>query len=823
MGAKPGELYLGRMLDENTSAPTDARLNLPSHRLTTHGVIVGMTGSGKTGLGVVLLEEVLSAGIPALILDPKGDMGNLLLNFPSLEPQDFEPWVDAGEARRKGVTAGQLAAETATMWRQGLASSGIDPDRMAQLRQQVDIRILTPGSTAGIPLNVIGNLSPPALDWETEGETIRDEIEGLVSGILVLAEIEPDPLTSPEHILLSNLVEHAWQAGQALDLPSLIGQIQQPPFRKLGVFDMDTFFPPKERMKLALRLNGLVASPSFAEWIQGEPLDMETLLWAPDGRPRASIVYMSHLSESERVFVVTLLLSKMVTWMRRKAGTSELRALVYADEVMGLAPPTAEPPSKRPILTLFKQARAHGVGMVLATQNPVDLDYKLMSNAGTWMVGRLQTERDKARIIEAMQSASGEIDVGAWDARISALDKRQFVLKSARSPQPDLFTTRWAMSYLRGPLTRSELIRLKEEAAPGLSSPAVHQPHASPGGAPGTAGSAYAAAPPSHDRYSPPSPETPPPAPLASDESPVPPQVAPGIPVRYLDPAATWSRELGVRAGGRRLEAGLAVRVRLLFDDQKGDLRHEEEWEAVFFPLKRSLEAEAARAVDHDRRDFNEDAPADAVYVLPEAKLDAAEYFKSAEREIEDHLYRNLSLTLFRNEALKLYSRVGESEEVFRSRCVAAAEDRADADAEKLRDRFETRLKAAQKRASEAERRVRELDVDTEQRRQQEFISGAGEVLSMFLGGRRRTRSLSGISSRRSQTRRTQERLRSAEEKLADHEQEILNLEEDLSTELQEIWARWKETADELESFEVGLEKNDVNLEDLTLFWAPMA
>ena len=843
MGAKPGDLYLGRLLDEETSGPTDAQLELPSYRLTTHGVIVGMTGSGKTGLGVVLLEEILASGVPALILDPKGDMGNLLLNFPALRPQDFEPWVDEGEARRKGVTATQLAAETAAMWRQGLASSGIDPERMARIRREVEIRIITPGSTAGIPLNVVGNLAPPALDWQVEGETIRDEIEGLVSGILVMAEIEPDPLTSPEHILLSNLVEFAWRNGQSLDLPSLIGQIQQPPFRKLGVFDLDTFFPPKERMKLALRLNGLVASPSFAEWIQGEPLDMDSLLRAPDGRPRASIVYLSHLSESERVFVVTLLLSKMVSWMRGQAGTSELRALVYADEVMGLAPPTAEPPSKRPILTLFKQARAHGVGMVLATQNPVDLDYKLMSNAGTWMVGRLQTERDKARIIEAMQSASGEIDVGAWDARISALDKRQFVLKTARSPQPELFTTRWAMSYLRGPMTRSELLRLKEEARSEDGSAGQAEPRE---GAAGALGTARTQPPPPSGRPEPaetrapstwgepPSfPGTPPPyssrpadtqpaAALAPDESPIPPQIAPGIPVRYLDPAAPWARELGVQAGGRRLEAGLAARVKLLFDDQKGDLRHEEEWEAVFFPLKESLEGEVARTVDHDRRDFRDEAPEGVVYALPKPRLDAASFFKSAENEIEDHLYRNLSLTLFRNETLKLYSRVGESEEAFRKRCVAAAEDEADAEAEKLRDRYETRVKAAKQRASDAERRVRELEVDTQQRQQQELISGAGEVLSMFLGGRRRTRSLSGISSRRSQTRRTQERLRSAEERLLDQEQEIQDLEEELSTELKEIWSRWKDMAEELDRFEVGLERNDVNLEDLVLFWAPV-
>ncbi len=817
MGQKPGDLYLGKILDENTSEPTDANLELPSHRLTTHGVIVGMTGSGKTGLGVVLLEEILSAGIPALILDPKGDMGNLLLNFPSFDPEDFRPWIDEGEARRKGISPEELAKSTADLWKGGLARSGIEPRRMEELTQKVDFQILTPGSSAGIPLNVIGDLSPPDISWEEEGETVRDEIEGLVSGILVMADLDADPLTSREHILLSNLVEHAWKNGQSLDLPTLIGQIQRPPLRRLGVFELDTFFPESDRMKLAMRLNGLVASPSFSEWIRGEPLDMQALLYTPDGRPRASIIYLSHLSEKERIFVVTLLLSKLVTWMRKQPGTSELRALVYADEVMGFAPPTAEPPSKRPILTLFKQARAHGVGMVLATQNPVDLDYKLMSNAGTWMIGRLQTERDKARIIEALRSASGDVDVGAWDARISGLDKRQFVLKTARSPQPELFSTRWAMSYLRGPFTRTELQRLKAQGE------AASEPTGEPAGEPAGAAPPKVTEGPTRAEVTPKAAPSTPTAPaLAADESPLAPRVPSEIPVRYLDPSAPWSGEIGVVPGGRRLEAGLAARVSLLFDDQKGDLRHTEEWEAVFFPLEEPLGLEGARIVDHDKRDFREGPQGDVVFALPDLSLEKPAFFKSSKRAIVEHLYRNLSLTLFRNTPLKLYSRVGESEEGFLKRCLEVAEERADAQAEKLRDRFEAKLKTASNRVSQAERRVRELEVDTDQRRQQEIISGAGEVLSMFLGGRRRTRSLSGISSRRSQTRRTKERLRSAEEKLEDYEDAIQELEEDLGIELTEIWDKWNETAEELDSFEVGLEKSDVHLDDLFLFWAPV-
>jgi hypothetical protein len=850
MARKPGDLYLGQVLDAESSQPSGARLHLPSHQLTTHGVIVGMTGSGKTGLGVVLLEEILSAGIPALILDPKGDMGNLLLNFPSFRPQDFEPWVDHGEARRKGITPARLAEDTAHLWQQGLSASEVDPGRMERLRKGADLRVITPGSSAGIPLNVLGNLDPPGVSMEEDAETVRDEIEGLVSGILVMAGLDTDPLTSKEHILLSNLVEHSWREGRSLELATLIGQIQQPPIRRLGVFDLEAFFPERDRMRLAMRLNGLVAAPSFAEWIKGEPLHVDTLLRAPDGRPRASVIYLSHLSDTERVFVVTLLLSKLVTWMRRQPGTSELRAFVYADEVMGLAPPTAEPPSKRPILTLFKQARAHGVGVVLATQNPVDMDYKLMSNAGTWMVGRLQTERDKARIIEAMRSASGEVDVRAWDARIGALGKRQFVMKTAGSHDPVLFTTRWAMSYLRGPLTRAELLRLKAdglmaedgEAPFGASGhPETFHgvahgdkpPVFSPPGAPVQATDfPRAAAPPSASARAPGSPGAPvpplgtpgmppPPGHLAHDESPVAPRVSPETPMRYLDPAAPWLAEAGIAPSGRRLEAGLAARVKLLFDEPRSGLRHEEEWEAVFFPLRDSVRAESAWIVDHDARDFREDPPANAVYVLPQVPLDQSAFFRSSGQSITDHLYRNRTVTLFRNSALKLYSRLDESEEGFRNRCLAAAEEQADAEAGKLRARYESKLKTARTRQSQAERRVRELEVDTSQRRQQELIAGAGEVLSMFLGGRRRTRSLSGISSRRSQTVRTKERLRSAEEKLGEYEQAILDLEQELGTELEGIWDRWRSTAEEIEPFEVRLKKKDIVLDELVLFWAP--
>ena len=778
--------HLGTRLDGD-------ELRLDPGDLTTHAVIVGMTGSGKTGLGIVLLEEALLRGIPALILDPKGDIGNLALTFPDLSAASFRPWIEESTARDAGVSADEYAEQTAARWKQGLAEHGIGPERIEALRAAAEVTIYTPGSEAGQPLNVIGSLQAPKLSWEDEEETLRDEIEGTVSSLLGLVGVDADPLASREHVLLANLLEHSWRAGRDLDLGALIGQVQQPPLRKLGVFEIDAFLPPKERNELAMRLNALIASPSFAAWGRGPALDPKLLLTAEDGRPRAAVVYLAHLSEPERQFVVTLILSRLVTWMRGLAGTSELRALVYFDEISGYAPPTATPPSKKPILTILKQARAFGVGMVVATQNPVDLDYKAMANAGSWFVGRLQTERDKERVLEGLRSAAGGVDVSKLDKAIGGLEQRQFLLQSAHRDEPELFSTRWAMSFLRGPLTKEQIETLTPaaatEAAPAELSPAAPT--------------------------------------LADDESAVAPTVAPGVAVRWLDPAAPWAAQVGTDPSGQRLRAFLAARVSLRFDDTAAELDTTQEWEALYGPLDEGLDLDSEIAVDYDDRDLRTEPTGNGAYVLPAVPLDEESFFRDAARDIQRRLTDTRTLELFRNRELDLYSRPGETQEQFAARADAAGKTAADAQAAKIRDRLESKRDRLERALETARRRVEEAGTEQSSRRSTELLSGLGSVVGVLLGGKADTRTiaragraLGGAASRRGMTTRAAERKRGAEEKLELSEADLADLEQEILDEVAELDESWAQKAESIETVPIRLESTDVRVVETTLVWA---
>jgi Helicase HerA, central domain len=792
-----GHLRLGHTIDAATHSPTGSDVIYEAADLTTHGVIVGMTGSGKTGLGVILLEEALLQGIPTLVIDPKGDMGNLCLTFPELSPTDFEPWIDRVTADREGKAVGEVAADTAALWKKGLERSGIDADRITQLRQSTDFTIYTPGSGAGVGLNVIGSLQSPG--HEVDAETMADEVESFASSILGLVGIDADPLSSREHILISNLVANAWTSGSDLDIAGLIGQIQNPPMRKLGVIDLDAFYPPADRVELAMKLNGLIASPAFNSWAQGEPLDIQSLLYTSEGKPRCAIVSIAHLSDEERQFVVTLVLSKLVTWMRSQPGTSDLRALVYMDEVFGFVPPTAAPPAKKPILTILKQARAFGVGMVLSTQNPVDLDYKAISNAGTWMIGRLQTERDKARLLEGMTSASGGVDIAAVDRTISGLDKREFLLHTTKSAEPQVFGTRWAMSYLPGPLTRDQISMLME--------------------GPKTAAASHAATS---------TPATPTQPEIADDETISLPEIAEGRRVLYLDASAPWSNVVEAAPGGTRLQPALLARVHLLYDETAADLRHEAEWEAVIYPLG-GAEASLDNLieVDYDNRDLRSTAPEGARYVLSDARLDTKTYFRRAESALRDHLHRSETLELSHNPALKLYSRVGESREDFERRCLTEADNRADSDVDKIRATLDKKMDRLRDAITKAEDKVREVEADASGRGREAFLSGALDVIGGLLGGRKSTRSILGgvrrASSKSRQKKRAEERLHSAENRLEEKMSELEVLEEELVDTLEDIQDDWETKAANIEGTEVPLEKTDITVDELVLVWIATA
>lgn len=478
----PTTFYLGRRYDPESKQVTDDVVYYDSRDLTTHAVVVGMTGSGKTGLCINLLEEAILDNIPSIVIDPKGDITNLLLTFPDLRPEDFQPWVNVDDAQRAGETIPQYAADVAKQWQQGLANWGIVPDRMRWLKAAARYSIYTPGSDAGLPVSILASLRAPVDGWQNNVEANRERINGVVTALLGLIGRDAQPVQDKEHVLVANIFEYAWQRGQDLTLEQIILQVQKPPFDKLGVFPINDYISEKQRQKLAMDLNNIVAAPSFQSWLNGDPMDIQSLLYQPDGRARASIFYIAHLSESERQFVITLLLENVLGWMRTLSGTTSLRALLYIDEMFGYFPPyPRNPPTKDPILRLLKQARAFGLGMILATQNPGDLDYKGLSNAGTWFIGRLQSDNDKQRVmagLESLASVDSNMNIKDVGKLISDIPPRVFLMHNVHDPDgTTMLHTRWSMSYLRGPLTRQQVqVLMADQKAKMAANQPVHQP-----------------------------------------------------------------------------------------------------------------------------------------------------------------------------------------------------------------------------------------------------------------------------------------------------------------------------------------------------------
>ena len=812
---QPGSFYLGRKHDLTSGQTSSKALLYDSRDLTTHAVCVGMTGSGKTGLCLALLEEAALDGVPAIAIDPKGDLGNLLLAFPNLEASDFLPWIDPDAARRKGLSEQQLAAQTALLWQQGLAEWGEDGGRIRRYQDAVEKCIYTPGSRAGMPLTILQSFRAPSQAVLDDPEALVDRVGSAAAGLLALLGIDTDPLRSREHILLANIFDRAWRAGRDLDLPQLIREIQKPPFQRIGVIDLETFFPAADRLELGMRLNNLLASPSFAGWLEGEPLDVQNLLYTPQGQPRLSIVSIAHLNDDERMFFVTILLNEILSWTRTQPGTSSLRAIFYMDEVYGYFPPTANPAAKKPMLTLLKQARAYGLGCVLATQNPVDLDYKGLANAGTWLLGRLQTERDKARVLEGLENATAQagspLDRSRMEKMLSSLGSRQFLMNNVHAGAPVAFHTRWAMSYLRGPLTRGQIRTLmaplkSERAEAGPTAPA----QAGRTGPESTTATAAKVFPHHHARHR---------ASAGTDRniSRQRPLLVASISQKF------WPLEVELHPGDRLFyRPALLGTGKLHFVRASYQLDHWREV-AVLQPIPAQLPEpiwESAQAVD--RVPELQDHPAVHGEEIEEPEYEALatglareKNYKSWRANLKNTLYRTESCVLWHCELLDEYSRPAEAEAAFRLRITQQVREKRDAAKHAVREKYEKRL-------TRARQRLRKAEEDLQLQRSQ-FWTRTAElvwtVADVFLNRHRRSRRRPSSGARQAMRERGEQSR--AQLRLEARQEDWEDLRNALDGELEQIESDYDPGNLQLDRLQLPPRKSDILTDQVILVWLP--
>jgi hypothetical protein len=771
---KLGLFYLGR----GTKTP-DEPLLYDARNLLTHAICVGMTGSGKTGLCVDLLEEAAIDGIPCIAIDPKGDIGNLALTFPNLLPSDFEPWVDAEEARRKGLSVPDLASAQAKKWKDGLASWGQSPERIAKLKNSCEVTIYTPGASAGRMISLLSSFAAPPENIRVQPDVMADRIESTVSGLLGLLGIDADPLQSPEHVFLSNLLGHYWTAGTDVDFVSLIRGIQKPPFDTIGIMDVDDVFPAKARQGLSMRLNTLLASPSFAAWMQGDALDIDKLLYTPEGKAKISVFSIAHLSDSERMFFVTLLLDRMLGWMRGQPGTTSLRAILYMDEVFGYLPPVAEPPSKKPLLTMLKQARAHGLGLVLATQNPADLDYKALSNAGTWFLGRLQTERDVARVVDGL-TASGDFDRAALSEKLSQLQTRQFLLHSVHQPAPFEFETRWALSFLKGPLTRDDIQRLSATQKPVVSSLS-----------PPTAAKKVAE----------------PVAPILSNDLPV-----FYLPVRLAQPA----------------DSHILYRP-MCYCDAVIHFENAKFGVSTHLPAHRIasfvdppvlVDWASASAVEFDASALTQEGEQGAKYLDFPREGREPKVYKGLQKDLEDHLYRNQTFDVYECPTLKLSSAPVESAAAFQERVAMEVRTRRDAAVDKIRSKFQSKLEREEDQVARAQEKVDNERGEARQAQLDTAISFGSSIFDAFMG--RSVRSgVRSTASRATKSARAQSDISRAEDAYARELEDVERVRQEMEAELREQSEKFGPGAFPVEVKSLSPRKTDVDVRFCGLVWVP--
>jgi hypothetical protein len=775
---KLGQFYLGRKYDTAKKCLQDDLLLYDSKDLVTHGVCVGMTGSGKTGLCIALLEEAAIDNIPAIIIDPKGDMSNLLLTFPGLTAAEFMPWINSDDAGRSNQTPEQFSAAQAELWKKGLGDWGQDGKRIQKLKDSAEFTVYTPGSTAGTPISILNSFNCPSQETQDDAEALADMISSTATGLLGLIGIVADPIKSREHILLSNILQDSWSKGKDLDLTALITAIQSPPFSRVGAFNVDSFYPAKERFELALLLNNLLAAPGFNVWLQGDGLDVGQLLYGKAGKPRISVISIAHLTDNERMFFVTLLLNQVVSWMRSQPGTTSLRALLYMDEVAGYLPPVANPPSKKPLMILFKQARAFGVGVLLATQNPVDLDYKALANAGTWFIGRLQTQQDVDRVMQGLSGASAGIDPKLSQA-ISGLGKRVFLMKNIHENEPEIFQTRWCLSYLRGPLTLAQIKTLKKKD--DISQPPVKKSRA-----------------------------------VGPDKS-ARPALAPQVneffaPVRGSKPMdATLMYKPFVFGLGEVAWPGASVLRRACVTPVTDNV----------LPVN----WDDSLPVSFSEENLEKQPEESAAFATLNPAAGKAENYKTWTKDFGDYLYRTVELQTFACPDLKQKSKPGESERDFRVRLSQLAREGRDDQAETLRRKYAVKMNSLHERVLRAQQRLDKERADVRNQGLQTAVSIGATILGAFMG--RKTISTSTItrasSAMRSGMRTAKEQgdISIASESLENLQQQLTDLQAAFDAEMQAVTASTDPLQQNIVTSSLRPKKTDVKVRLTALVWLP--
>lgn len=795
---KLGQFYLGKQYDPEQSRTLDDLVMYDAKDLTTHALCVGMTGSGKTGLCISLLEEAAIDNIPALIIDPKGDLSNLLLTFPDLKPADFEPWLDPADAVRKGLSVTELAQKTAKQWTEGLAEWGQTPDRIRRLREAVDVAVYTPGSNIGLPLTILRSFAAPAKEVMENAELFRDRIQATVSGLLSLVGITGDPLRSREHILLSTVLDRSWREGRDVDLGTVIRSIQQPPFDKVGFLDLESFYPAKDRFELAMALNNLIASPGFAAWMEGEPLNIGRLLHTEAGKPRLSILSIAHLSDDERMFFVTLFLNEVVSWMRSQSGTTSLRAILYMDEVFGYFPPSANPPSKLPMLTLLKQARAFGLGVVLATQNPVDLDYKGLANCGTWFLGRLQTERDKLRVLDGLEgagaAAGAKFDRPRIEKILSGLGNRVFLMNNVHEDEPVVFQSRWALSFLRGPLDRDQIARLmKDRKSAALPTTPSSSPAASASGSQKVVAS----------------------KPDGGVGRPV---LPPEVSEKFIVSRAIVAPPL--------YRPALFGTGRVHFVSAKENV---ELWRDV--SLLSVVEGDIPTTVWHDADvlkvaiELTSEPVAAAQFAELPADLTRPKRYAALTTALKEALYRDQRVTVKKCAVLKECSEPDEPEDKFRARLGLAAREQRDLAVEKLRAKYAVKVQTLLDQKRRAEQKLEKEKADVKDQSVNTVISIGQTILGGIFG--RKLGSATSVNRAAStiksagRTARQRGDVDAAEANLEAIAEKQADLESRIQSEVTVIQQQFDPATWTFEEVEIAPKKSDITLGQVTLVWTP--